>query len=101
MTRMLAARAVEDWKRSVAMVILYAYGYQLCAWPLLAWVTTLEVLANGNYVVGNCHAGPGNPLLIEIEPKTKKVVWTFDQFANFGNSVSNSQLLDVSGPRIR
>jgi outer membrane protein assembly factor BamB len=61
----------------------------------LAWVTTLEVLENGNYVIGNCHAGPGQPLLIEIEPKTKKVVWTFDHFDTFGNSVSNSQLLDV------
>src|SRR5690606_25546899 len=35
----------------------------------LAWVTTLEVLPNGNYVIGNCHAGPGNPLLIEVEPE--------------------------------
>ncbi len=61
----------------------------------LAWVTTLEVLANGNYVIGNCHAGPGQPLLVEIEPVTKKVVWQFDQFETFGNSVSNSQLLDV------
>jgi hypothetical protein len=63
----------------------------------LAWVTTLEVLPNGNYVLGNCHAGPKQPLLIEIEPKTKKVVWTLDQFDAFGNSVSNSQLLEVKG----
>ena len=63
----------------------------------LAWVTTLEVLPNGNYVIGNCHAGPGNPLLVEVEPKTKKVVWTFDHFETFGNSVSNSQLLDLRG----
>ncbi|MGJ8695623.1 MAG: beta-propeller domain-containing protein [Verrucomicrobiaceae bacterium] len=67
----------------------------------LAWVTTLEVLPNGNYVIGNCHAGPGNPLLVEIEPKTKKVVWTFDQFERLGNSVSNSLLLDVAGKTIR
>jgi outer membrane protein assembly factor BamB len=60
----------------------------------LAWVTTLEVLPGGHYVIGNCHAGPGQPLLIELDPKTKKVVWTFDQYATFGNSVSNSQLLD-------
>jgi len=33
-----------------------------------AWITTLEVLDNGNYVIGNCHAGPGQPLLVEIEP---------------------------------
>ena len=66
-----------------------------------AWVTTLEVLPNGNYVIGNCHAGPGNPLLVEVDPKTKKVVWTFDQFERFGNSVPNSQLLDVVGKSLR
>ncbi len=59
----------------------------------LAWVTTLEVLANGHYLVGNCHAGPGQPLVIEIDPKTKKVVWQLDAFEKFGNNVSNSQVL--------
>lgn len=63
----------------------------------LAWVTTLEVLPNGNYVIGNCHAGEGQPLLIELEPRSKKVVWTLDQYGTFGNSVSNSQLLEVKG----
>ena len=67
----------------------------------LAWVTTLEVLPNGNYVIGNCHAGPQNPLVIEIEPKTKKVVWTLDKYDVFGNSVPNTQLLDTQGPTIR
>ncbi len=67
----------------------------------LAWVTTIEVLPNGNYVIGNCHAGPDNPLLIEIEPKTKKVVWQFDRFDLFGNSAPNSQLLGVKGSVIR
>lgn len=67
----------------------------------LAWVTTLEVLPNGHYVIGNCHAGPDNPLLIEIDPKTKKVVWQFDRFDLFGNSAPNSQLLDVEGDVIR
>lgn len=67
----------------------------------LAWVTTLEILPNGNYVIGNCHAGPDNPLLIEIEPETKQVVWTLDRFDDFGNSVSNSQILDASEPVIR
>ena len=60
---------------------------------VLAWVTTIDVLPNGNYVVGNCHAGPGQPLLVEINPKTKQVVWQLDQFEKWGNSVSNSQLL--------
>lgn len=67
----------------------------------LAWVTTLEVLPNGNYVVGNCHAGAGQPLLVEIEPQTKRVVWMYDGFDEFGNSVSNSQLLDVAGRSLR
>lgn len=67
----------------------------------LAWVTTLEVLPNGHYVIGNCHAGPDNPLLIEIDPKTKKVVWTFDQYEAFGNSVPNTQLLDLEGTALR
>lgn len=62
----------------------------------LAWVTTLEVLPNGNYVVGNCHAGKGQPVLVEVEPRSKRVVWTLDAFDRFGNSVSNSMLLDES-----
>jgi len=56
----------------------------------LAWVTTLQLLPNGNYVIGNCHAGPGQPILIEVEPKTKKVVWQLDGFEQFGNDVSNT-----------
>ncbi len=67
----------------------------------LAWVTTLEVLPDGHYVIGNCHAGPGNPQLIELEPKTRQVVWKFDQFETFGNDVSNTQLLDVEGGSLR
>ena len=67
----------------------------------LAWVTTLEVLPNGNYIFGNCHAGPDNPLLIEVNPKTKQVVWQFDRFDLFGNSAPNSQILDFVGKSIR
>ena len=51
----------------------------------LAWVTRVERLANGNTIIGNCHAGPENPQLIEITPE-KKVVWTWKDFTNFGNS---------------
>lgn len=67
----------------------------------LAWVTTLEVLPNGNYVIGNCHAGEGQPLLVEIEPATKKVVWTLERYADFGNNVSNSLLMEQRGRSIR
>ena len=58
-------------------------------------------LPNGHYVIGNCHAGPGQPLLIEIDAKNKKVVWTFDRYDDFGNSVSNSILLDQPAGRLR
>lgn len=67
----------------------------------LAWVTTLEVLPNGNRVIGNCHAGPGQPLLVEIDPKTKQVVWVLDRYEDFGNNVSNSLLMDVVGRSLR
>lgn len=68
---------------------------------VLAWVTTLEVLENGNYAIGNCHAGPGSPLLIEINSKTKEVVWKLDRFDDFGNSVSNTQILPTSAGVLR
>ncbi len=67
----------------------------------LAWVTTLEVLPNGHYLIGNCHAGPGQPLLIELEPREKKVAWTLDQYDLLGNSVSNSQAIDLPQPSLR
>lgn len=67
---------------------------------VLAWVTTLEVLPSGNYLIGNCHAGPGQPLLIELEPKSKRVVWKLDRYQDFGNNVSNSwALLDQGQSR--
>jgi hypothetical protein len=31
---------------------------------------------------------------VEIEPATKRVVWTFDQYDRWGNSVSNTKILD-------
>jgi hypothetical protein len=51
----------------------------------LAWVTRVERLANGNTLIGNCHAGPGNPQFIEVTPD-RKVVWTWRDFKNFGDS---------------
>ena len=60
----------------------------------LAWVTTLQLLPNGNIVIGNCHAGPNNPQVIEINKK-KEVIWTFKDFKNFGNNLSNTQVIDA------
>jgi len=52
----------------------------------LAWVTRVERLPNGNTLVGNCHAGAENPQILEVTPQ-KKVVWSFKDFNNFGNSM--------------
>jgi hypothetical protein len=62
----------------------------------LAWVTMVQVLPNGNVVIGNCHAGPDNPQLIEVT-RDKKVVWTFKDYKTFGNNLAASQILDVKG----
>lgn len=62
----------------------------------LAWVTTLQVLPSGNIVIGNCHAGPQNPQLVEVT-RDKKVVWSFRDFNRFGNALTNSQILQVDG----
>jgi len=53
----------------------------------LAWVTRVERLANGNTIIGNCHAGPTNPQVIEVTAD-KKVIWTWKDFTNFGDSTT-------------
>ena len=58
----------------------------------LAWVTCVERLANGNTMIGNCHAGPANPQIIEVTA-AKKVVWTFKDFKDFGNSMPVQHML--------
>jgi hypothetical protein len=67
---------------------------------VLAWVTTLQVMPNGHIVLGNCHAGRDNPQVIEIT-RDKRIVWSFRDFKNFGNSTPASQLLDVKGKALR
>ncbi len=62
----------------------------------LAWVTSLEILPSGNIIIGNCHAGPENPQLIEIN-RAKEVVWTFKDFKNLGNSTAASATVGVKG----
>jgi hypothetical protein len=65
-----------------------------------AWVTTLQVLPSGNIIVGNCHAGPGNPQLFEVT-RDKKLVWAFKDFKAFGNSLAAAQVLGVEGKVLR
>ena len=66
----------------------------------LFWVTTLQLLPNGNLVVGNCHAGPDNPQLFEVT-RDKKVVWTFKDFKTFGNGLAATHVLGIKGEVIR
>ena len=60
----------------------------------LYWVTTLQVLPNGNIIIGNTHAGPDNPQLVEVT-RDKKVVWTFNNQATFGNDLCAAEILDT------
>ncbi len=66
----------------------------------LAWVTTITRLPNGNTIVGNCHAGKGQPQLFEVTPE-KKVVWSFENFETFGNGLAASQVLDLPAGTVR
>ena len=66
----------------------------------LAWVTTLQLLPNGNIVIGNCHAGPKNPQIIEVN-RNKEVVWSFHDFERFGNATTNTQIIAVDGQSIQ
>jgi hypothetical protein len=66
----------------------------------LFWVTTLQLLPNGDLIIGNTHAGPDNPQLIEVT-RDKKVVWTFSDHTHFGNDMATAQVLDVKGHVIR
>jgi hypothetical protein len=59
----------------------------------LKWTTFLTELDNGNFVVGNCHAGEKSPQIFEIT-RDKKVVWQFNQYDTFGNGMACSQVLN-------
>lgn len=59
----------------------------------LKWMTCLQEEPNGNYIVGNCHAGPNNPQIFEIT-KDKKVVWKFDEYELVGNGLACWQVLN-------
>ena len=59
----------------------------------LAWVTGVQRLANGNTVVGNCHAGPDNPQVLEVS-RDKKLVASFKDFKRFGDALATSIVVD-------
>lgn len=59
----------------------------------LKWTTFLTELNNGNFVVGNCHAGEKNPQIFEIT-RDQKIVWQFNRYDVFGNGLACSQILN-------
>lgn len=60
----------------------------------LGWMTDLQELPNGNYVIGNCHAGENNPQIVEVT-KDKKVAWEFEQWELVGNGLASWQILSA------
>ena len=56
-------------------------------------MTTLVERDNGNLIIGNCHAGEGNPQMFEIT-RDKKLVWEMEDFKNFGNGLAAGLVLD-------
>ncbi len=59
----------------------------------LAWTTTLQELPNGNFAIGNCHAGEGQPQIFEIT-RDKAVVWQFDEWDLVGNGLACWEILE-------
>ncbi|MCA9130099.1 MAG: PQQ-binding-like beta-propeller repeat protein [Planctomycetales bacterium] len=53
----------------------------------LEWTACLKELHNGNLIIDNCHAGPDNPQLIELDGK-HNVVWQFNEFELVGNGMA-------------
>ncbi len=80
--------------------IVWSIGHDELPGIRLAWVTTLQVLPDGNVIVGNCHAGKDNPQLFEVT-RDKKVVWKFNDQKTFGNGLAVTHVLGIKGDVIR
>lgn len=52
MSKLAAWFTPADWKRSIALVILWAYAYQLVVWPSLFWLTTLVTALTATQIPG-------------------------------------------------
>ena len=80
--------------------VVWKLGYNDLPGIQFFWVTTIEVLPNGNIVIGNTHAGQINPQLIEVT-REKQVVWTLKNWDALGNDTAAAQILDIKGKVIR
>ena len=79
--------------------VVWSVGQRELPGVVLAWVTTVEVLPSRNIMIGNCHAGPDQPQLVEVS-RDKRVVWTFEDHDRFGDATTNSQVLTVNGESV-
>ncbi|QDU66882.1 c-type cytochrome domain-containing protein [Engelhardtia mirabilis] len=61
----------------------------------LAWTTALQELSGGNLLVGNCHAGPGQPQAVELTP-AGELVWEFEDHELFGDALSNLVVVEAA-----
>jgi outer membrane protein assembly factor BamB len=59
----------------------------------LNWTACLKELPNGHILVDNCHAGPDNPQLFELDGD-RNVVWQFNQFELVGNGMACFDYVD-------
>ena len=59
----------------------------------LGWMTALQELQNGNFIIGNCHAGENNPQIFEINRKNQ-VSWEFDEWDLVGDGLAVWQVLE-------
>jgi hypothetical protein len=59
----------------------------------LEWTACLKELENGHILIDNCHAGPDNPQLFELD-EDRKVVWQFNEFELVGNGMACFDYLD-------
>jgi hypothetical protein len=76
--------------------ILWEFGPADVPQLALGWITSVQELPNGHLVITNCHAGPDQPQLIEID-RSKRLIWSFRDFERFGDSLSNAWI--VPDPR--
>lgn len=63
----------------------------------LGWVTTVQVLENGNLVVANCHGGEDTPQLLEVT-REREVVWSFELRELFGDALTNAVVVEDGNP---
>ena len=59
----------------------------------LHWTACLKELSNGHVMIDNCHAGPENPQLVELDGR-RNVVWQLNLFPLVGNGMACFDYVD-------